>query len=428
MSTVHPKFTVVHAQCGRDTARPLRLRGRRRHCDLAVRAAGTAGASQRRCDRRPSPPARNRRWSRADVQRDDRRSGERRRRRRAWIVRNENACDRAAHRVRDRDACACARRPRRCAVVPARSFRPARRRQRLLVRCGGRRRARVPLRTVRGTDPGCGDYGQFGIGQRDRNRDRICHGVGRRAARARAGRAGVVRPRAQCRPRACAAARARRGDAGDRARDGARLRRPLPDSDRRQTPGDRREPDALTRGLGTCQAPAGGTARPLEVRRQRRHPAVQRHRRAATQGHPVGPPQAWHRSGVHGKPALVQYARRDTPDARRSARAGCAGRLLDLHLHQLHSHVPGAARAPSRIQQGRTDDRRRPLAGVRLREGRRQRRRGDQAERPALRRSPGQRPRYLERLGQPLLARQVPDRRRGSSPLYALRGGRRQGD
>ena len=64
-------------------------------------------------------------------------------------------------------------------------------------------------------------------------------------------------------------------------------------------------------------------------------------------------------------------------------------------------------------------DRRRPHAGVRLRARRRQRRGRDRAERAALPGRPGQRLRDLERVGQPVLAREVPDRRQG--PASATR-------
>ena len=88
-------------------------------------------------------------------------------------------------------------------------------------------------------------------------------------------------------------------------------------------------------------------------------------------------------------------------------------RLLDLHVHQLHPH----AAAPGRVGQGlprrRADDRRRPLARVQLREEGVQRRARDQAERHRVPGRPGQRDGDLERLEQPVLAREVPDRRPG---------------
>ena len=105
-----------------------------------------------------------------------------------------------------------------------------------------------------------------------------------------------------------------------------------------------------------------------------------------------------------------------------------ADRLLDLHLHQLHPH----AAAPGRVGQGvprrGADDRRRPLARVQLREEGGQRRAGDQAERHRVPGRAGQRARDLERVEQPVLAGQVPDRRQGPRPLRALRRGRLRQD
>ena len=84
------------------------------------------------------------------------------------------------------------------------------------------------------------------------------------------------------------------------------------------------------------------------------------------------------------------------------------------------------------LSQGRSDDRRDPLARVPVRERRRQRRRHDRAQRPSLSHRPGQRPRDLERLRQPVLAGRVFRRRPGQRPLRPLRRGllrrEREGD
>ena len=114
---------------------------------------------------------------------------------------------------------------------------------------------------------------------------------------------------------------------------------------------------------------------------------------------------------------------RPAADARGPARPGRPGRLLDLQLHQLPAHpaLPGGL-GPA-LPQGRPDDRRRPLARVPLREGRRQRLRRDPAQRHRIPRRPGQRPRDLERLGQPVLAGRVLRRRRRAGPLHPLRRG-----
>ncbi len=44
--------------------------------------------------------------------------------------------------------------------------------------------------------------------------------------------------------------------------------------------------------------------------------------------------------GIHRNPGLVQHARRQAADARVAARTSGAGRLLDIHVHQLHPHAP----------------------------------------------------------------------------------------
>ena len=113
---------------------------------------------------------------------------------------------------------------------------------------------------------------------------------------------------------------------------------------------------------------------------------------------------------------------------RAAARAGGARRLLDLHLHQLHPHAALRARLGRPLPQARAHDRRRPHAGVRVRARRRQRRARDRPEPAALSGRPGQRVRHLERLGQPVLARQVPDRRARARALRALRRGRLRQD
>ena len=181
-----------------------------------------------------------------------------------------------------------------------------------------------------------------------------------------------------------------------------------------------------TRSLETSGRVTRGTrraARPLAVRviRRRRLDATgnaragggaERRRRAT-----VEPAAARRGAGLHRQPALVQHARRPAADARRAARARRARRLLDLHLHQLHPHAARAARLGRALPARGPDDRRRPLARVRLREGRRQRRRRDPPEPPALPGRPGQRSGDMERVGQPVLAGEVPDRRPRTGPL-----------
>ena len=57
----------------------------------------------------------------------------------------------------------------------------------------------------------------------------------------------------------------------------------------------------------------------------------------------------------------------------RPARQGRADRLLDLHVHQLPAHAAVPARLGRALPRPRADDRRRPHARVRVREGHRQR-------------------------------------------------------
>ena len=179
------------------------------------------------------------------------------------------------------------------------------------------------------------------------------------------------------------------------------------------------------------RADRGGARRPRRrARRSRargrraRRPAQPAPRRRGAGRRACGLPGARQGAGVRRQPALVQHARRPAADAGVAARPRRPGRLLDLHLHQLPAHAAlpeGLGRA---LPQGRPDDRRRPLARVPVRERRRQRRRRDRAQRHPLPGRPGQRPRDLERLRQPVLAGRVLHRRPGQRPLRPLRRGR----
>ena len=134
------------------------------------------------------------------------------------------------------------------------------------------------------------------------------------------------------------------------------------------------------------------------------------------------------RARLHRQPGVVQHAGRRAARLRGPPRQGRAGRLLDLHLHQLHPHAAlpeGLGRA---LPRRRARDRRRPHARVPVRARRRQRARRDQPERHPLPGRAGQRLRHLERLRQPVLAGEVPDRREGPGALHALRRGRLRED
>ena len=148
---------------------------------------------------------------------------------------------------------------------------------------------------------------------------------------------------------------------------------------------------------------------------------------ASTSAPRSGYPVLGEAPGLRGPRPLVQHAGRPAADAGRPARPRGAGRLLDLHLHQLPAHPavrPGLGRA---LRAARAHDRGRAHAGVPVRAGHRQRDAGDRPERAALPGAPGQRLRHVDRLGQPVLARQVPDRRAWPGALHALRRGRLRG-
>ncbi len=146
----------------------------------------------------------------------------------------------------------------------------------------------------------------------------------------------------------------------------------------------------------------------------------------------IAPAGARQGARVRRQPALVQHSRRAAADPAVAARPRRAGRLLDLHLHQLPAHPALSEGVGRALPAGRADDRRRPLARVSVRERRRQRRRRDPAQRAALPRRTGQRPCHLERLWQPVLAGRVLRRRPGQRPLRPLRRGllrrEREGD
>ena len=106
----------------------------------------------------------------------------------------------------------------------------------------------------------------------------------------------------------------------------------------------------------------GGAARPARRDAERRRSAAPGRRGGAR---------------VHRHRALAQHARRAAAEPARAARAGRADRLLDLHLHQLPAHAAAPARLGRALPRRRSDDRRRPHAGVRVRAPRGQRARRD---------------------------------------------------
>ena len=157
-------------------------------------------------------------------------------------------------------------------------------------------------------------------------------------------------------------------------------------------------------------------------------------RRCARRGKPIVDPSQLDQSvslpdlragpGLHRDAGLVQHPGRPVALDERPARQGRADRLLDLHLHQLHPHAALPRGVAAALRARRLYGRRRPLARVPVREGRRQRPGRDPAEPPHLPGRPGQRPGDLGCLGQPVLAGGISGRRAGQRPRRALRRGR----
>ena len=127
--------------------------------------------------------------------------------------------------------------------------------------------------------------------------------------------------------------------------------------------------------------------------------------RAAASGEPVaeGP-----RARVPRDRAVAEHAAGRTLSIRPS-RQGRARRLLDLLVHQLPAHAPPPEGWDSAYR-GRARHRRRPFARVRVRAGARTTSFRDATTRTPLSRRARQRLRDLERVRQPVLAREVPDR------------------
>ncbi len=150
------------------------------------------------------------------------------------------------------------------------------------------------------------------------------------------------------------------------------------------------------------------------------------HRRGALhRGHqPTG--------GHHGQPGLSRQpalrgprfhrhrrvAQHHPADPCRPPRQGRPHRLLDLLVRQLRAHHPPPQGPLRRLQTGWIRHRRRPLPGVRLREGAGQRRSRGPAPRDFVARGHRQRDGHLERLPEPVLACRVPPRSAGPGRLH----------
>ena len=343
-------------QSGRDAARAVRVRGRRRHRDLPVRAAGAAGAAVG--ERAPAVGG-----GRSAIVLGlattfaitivGLRQGRRRRRPRRL---------RAAH-ARRSSCWPCSAWRCWCRGSPTGSRRRCR---------GSRASARARRATASGPAWRVGAALGFvyapcagpilaavisvgaASGHERGGRDRLRAGLGGRAAGARA-----RRPRVLDRVRA-----AGRGPALQRALGVVMLVTARRDGDRRSTCASRPRSPITSRPCSSTR-PARSSARTRSRRGSRElRGGGARFARAAARGdaarkHAAG---ARHGARLHRHPALVQHAGRQAADARGAARARRARRLLDLHVHQLHPHAALPARLGRRLPLARADDRRRPHA------------------------------------------------------------------
>ena len=176
------------------------------------------------------------------------------------------------------------------------------------------------------------------------------------------GRAVLERLRA-----AGAGARVQRGSGCDipPGSDGAQARRQLDQRARPGHPSVASRSDPLVQSSGRWQKPLAPCARrrasprPPPPRRPPRRPPPHRSCRPSAP-RPSSP-----------APSNGSTPRATPAHARRAARPRRAGRLLDLHVHQLPAHAPLPQGLGRPLPPVRADDRRRPYAGVLLRAGRR---------------------------------------------------------
>ena len=217
--------------------------------------------------------------------------------------------------------------------------------------------------------------------------------------------------------------RRRGGDGRGRAGDDRRPRPALPEAIADDLPAVLVNPSGELEESGAVAERARRGARRPEHRRSRAaaQAAAAGSRRCPTTGRrPTSPtPSEWF--NTERRAALDRRA-----DRRRQGRAD---RLLDLHLHQLHPH----AALPDRPGTSEYRDDGLTIVGVHAPEFAFEKDAGNVADAIAEQRDrlpgrPGQRARHLERVRQPVLARQVPDRRRRPGPLRPLRRGRLRAD
>ena len=286
-------------------------------------------------------------------------------------------------------------------------FGPASARRRLLVRARRRRRARLRLRAVRRARSSPRSISVGAAVGRDASRSALAYALGSAVvllALALGGRR-LTRPRA-ARPGAPARAR-RRDDRSPRWRWRTDARRPLPDRDRRPPPGRARQPDrrrssarrGRRRGSPTCAAAVAlratrRTRRELDAAGARHGARLHRQRRAGSTRKPLT------LAALRGRVVLIDFWTYTCINCIRT--------------------LPYLRAWDARYRDARADDRRRPLARVRFEKdagnvARRDRRRTASRYPVAQDNDYGD----LERLGQPVLAGQVPDRRAAASVRYA---------
>ena len=131
-----------------------------------------------------------------------------------------------------------------------------------------------------------------------------------------------------------------------------------------------------------------------------------------------------HRTGYQGHRRLAQHSGRRSGRPEVVARQGRSRRLLGVLVHQLPARHPARRRLVRQVQRPGPRGHRCAQPGVRVREGRgqrRQRRRGPRHHLPGRAR---QQPVDMDELPQPLLARRIPDRRERHCAPHQVRRGR----
>ena len=134
------------------------------------------------------------------------------------------------------------------------------------------------------------------------------------------------------------------------------------------------------------------------------------------------------RARDHRHRPLAEHAGRHAAHARRPARQGRPGRLLDVLVHQLPAHAAAPAGVVRRVPQGRARDRGRTHARVRVRARARQRRGRREAAARDMACRARQRLRDVDGVLERVLARRLSDRQARRRPRDPLRRRRLQPD